>query len=83
MALGGAVAVMVGQLLGAAKFEEAKDSARKLLFFSVMSCLVLGLFDDPSRTILFQKFIKPNPKSNIWRVNSSKVAALCMPMYAF
>ena len=43
MALGGAVAVMVGQLLGAAKFEEAKDSARKLLFFSVMSCLVLGL----------------------------------------
>ena len=34
---------MVGQLLGAAKFEEAKDSARKLLFFSVMSCLVLGL----------------------------------------
>ena len=82
MALGGAVAVMVGQLLGAAKFEEAKDSARKLLFFSVMSCLVLGLL-----MILvapfFPEIYQTEPEVKHLASQFIKVAALCMPMYAF
>lgn len=82
MALGGAVAVMVGQLLGAAKFEEAKDSARKLLFFSVMSCLVLGLL-----MILvapfFPEIYQTEPEVKHLASQFIKVAALCMPMYVF
>lgn len=43
IALGGAVAVIVGQLLGAGKMDEAKSTAWRLLFFSVVSCIVMGL----------------------------------------
>lgn len=42
LAMGNAVAIIVGQLLGAGEMEEAKDTDRKLIFFSVSSCLVLG-----------------------------------------
>lgn len=43
MAMGHALAIIVGQLLGAGKMEEAKDTDRKLIFFSVSSCLVIGV----------------------------------------
>lgn len=42
ISLGNAVAIMVGQLLGAGKFEEAKDSARKLITFSVCFCAAIA-----------------------------------------
>lgn len=82
MALGGAVAVMVGQLLGANEFKKARDTATKLLFFSVVSCLVIGLL----MTLVAPYF------PEIYQTDSSvkalasqfiRVAALCMPMYAF
>ncbi len=43
LAMGDAIAIIVGQLLGAGKMEEAKDTDRKLIFFSVMSCLLLSV----------------------------------------
>lgn len=43
MAMGNAVAIIVGQLLGAGKMEEAKDTDVKLIFFSVVSCAVVGV----------------------------------------
>ncbi len=42
LSTGGAIAIIVGQLLGAGKMEEAKDTDRKLLFFTVSTCLVCG-----------------------------------------
>lgn len=42
IAMGDAVAIIVGQLLGAGKMQEAKDTDVKLIAFSVMSCLALG-----------------------------------------
>lgn len=42
IALGSAVSIIVGQLLGAGKMEEAKDTDAKLLFFSVVSCVMIG-----------------------------------------
>ena len=42
MAMGSALSIIIGQLLGAGKMEEAKDTDRKLIFFSVTSCLVIG-----------------------------------------
>ncbi len=44
LALGSSVSIIVGQLLGAGKFEEAKDSARKMMIFSALFCAVLGVF---------------------------------------
>ena len=43
IAMGNAVAIIVGQLLGAGKMEEAKDTDTKLLFFSVASCAAVGV----------------------------------------
>jgi putative MATE family efflux protein len=42
LAMGNALSIIVGQLLGAGKMEEARDTDRKLIFFSVSSCLVIG-----------------------------------------
>lgn len=42
IALGDAVAIIVGQLLGAGKLKEAKSTAYKIIFFSVCCCVVTG-----------------------------------------
>ena len=42
IALGDAVAIMVGQLLGAGKEKEAKQTAVRIMVFSVCSCVVIG-----------------------------------------
>ena len=39
MAMGAAIGILVGQLLGAGKVEEAKDTDRKLIVFSELICL--------------------------------------------
>ena len=43
MAMGNAVAIIVGQLLGAGKMDEAKDKANKLIAFSVACCSLVAL----------------------------------------
>lgn len=82
IALGSSVAVIVGQLLGADKMEEAKDTAWKMIFFSVASCVVMGAF-----MIAFAPFF---PK--IYRTTDEVkslasafiiVAAAFMPLNAF
>lgn len=42
ISMGSAVAVMVGQALGAGDMPRAKEYAWKLIFFSVCTCLVIG-----------------------------------------
>jgi putative MATE family efflux protein len=43
IALGDSVAIIVGQLLGAGKMKEARDTDNKLIAFSVMSCTVMAV----------------------------------------
>lgn len=43
IALGNAVSIMVGQLLGAGKMEEAVDTDNKLIAFSTVSCVGIAL----------------------------------------
>ncbi len=42
IALGSTVAIIVGQLLGADKKEEARESAYRMITFSVLCCFVVG-----------------------------------------
>lgn len=42
LAMGNAVAIIIGQLLGAGKMEEAKDTDTKLIFFSTVMCVGIG-----------------------------------------
>ncbi|MCM1267764.1 MAG: MATE family efflux transporter [Bacteroidales bacterium] len=43
LALGDSVAIIVGQLLGAGKMEEARDTDNKMIAFSVFSCTLVAL----------------------------------------
>lgn len=40
---GSAASIIVGQLLGAGQFQEARDTARKLIVFSVLMCTAVGI----------------------------------------
>lgn len=82
IAMGSAIAIIVGQLLGAGKMEEAVDTDRKLIFFSVASCLAAAL----AMAVIAPFFpriyhttdqVKWIAKWIIW------VMAFAMPMYAF
>lgn len=41
--LGGCISIMIGQLLGAGRIEEAKNTNRKLIFFNVSCCIGISL----------------------------------------
>lgn len=41
--LGGCISIIIGQLLGAGKLEEAKETNRKLIFFNVTCCVGVAL----------------------------------------
>lgn len=82
IALGGSVAVIVGQLLGADKMEEAKDTAGKMIFFSVASCFVMGLlmiFFAPVFPQMYQTTDQIKSLASTFII----VAAVFMPLNAF
>lgn len=41
--LGGCISIIIGQLLGAGKLQEAKDTNRKMIFFNVACCAAVAL----------------------------------------
>lgn len=82
MAMGSAISIIVGQLLGAGKMREAKDTAVKLIFFSFASCFVVGIL-----LILLSPFF-PMIYNTSDEVRSLAqqfivVAAICLPLDAF
>ena len=82
IALGSAISILVGQQLGAEKFEEAKDTAQKLIFFSTVSCILVGLV-----MIAFAPFFpliyNTTPQVQKLATNFLIVASIFMPSYSF
>lgn len=82
LALGAAISIVVGQLLGAGKQKEAVDTDRKMIFFSVACCFGIG-------TVMFliaPLFPKIYNTSDIVRQMAAqfiRISSACMPMYAF
>ena len=82
IAMGSAISIVVGQLLGAGKMEEAKDTNTKLTAFSVMSCIIIGgilAIIAPLFPMLY------NTSDNVKELATwfLRVAALCMPIAGF
>ena len=82
MAMGSAISIIVGQLLGAGKMEEAKDTDTKLIAFAVMSCFVMGgimFLLSPLFPLIY------NTTDSVRAIAKSliRVAACCMPIWAF
>lgn len=82
IALGNSVAIVVGRLLGAGKMEEAKDTDRKLIAFSVVSCILIGgivIVLAP----LFPELYNTEAEVKEYARNFIIIAALFMPQSAF
>lgn len=82
IAMGSAVSIMVGQLLGAGKMEEARDVDTKLIAFSVFSCLGIGavlMLLSP----LFPEMYNTTKQVKNLAAGFIRVGAGCMPIYAF
>lgn len=82
MSMGGAVSIMVGQLLGAGRMEEAKDTDTKLIAFSVFSCVIMG-FGLICFAPLFPRIYNTSDLAKELATSFIRVGAGCMPIYAF
>ncbi len=82
IALGSAISIIVGQLLGAGKMEEAKDTDTKLIAFSVGSCVVIG-FLLIVLAPLFPMLYNTSEQIKALAAWFLRIAAGCMPLAAF
>lgn len=82
IALGDAIAIIVGQLLGAGKMKEAHETDTKLLFFSTTLCIVFGviLF---LLAPLFPGMYNTEPEVKELATTFIRIIGLCLPLHAF
>ena len=83
IAMGSAIGIIIGQMLGAGKTEEAVDADRKLIAFSIVSCLAFAvvLFLLAPFFPLIYKEVGAN--SHAMATNFMRIAACCMPIGAY
>lgn len=82
LALGSSIAIIVGQQLGNGEMDEAVDTARKLRFFSVSVCLVIGTalaFCSP----LFPRMYKTSALVRHTASQFMIIQGLFMPLFAY
>ncbi len=81
-AMGTAIAIIVGQLLGAGELERAVDEDRKLLFFSVMMSLAVGLLLAVAAPVIPQIYNTTDTVKHI-ATQLLFVNAAVMPLHAY
>ena len=82
IALGDSVAIIVGQLLGSNKMEEAKDTDTKLIFFSTTLTLVIGAIVIIVAPLL-PRLYNTEPEVRQMATAMIRIVGLCMPLNAF
>lgn len=82
MALGMAISIVVGNLLGAGKLEEAKDTDRKMITFSVLCSVGIGLIL-VAMAPLFPKMYNTTSEARQIACYMIIVYSLIMPVHAF
>lgn len=82
IALGSSVSIVVGQLLGANKMEEARDTDNKLIAFSVAVCFVIGAIMAATAP-LFPKLYNTSEEVRTLAEQFIWITAACMPLCAF
>lgn len=82
IAMGSAVAIVVGQLLGANEMEQAKDTDRKMITFSVLCCIGIAavMF---ALAPLFPMLYNTNEEARTLATHFIMVTAVFMPQNAF
>lgn len=82
MSIGSAISIIIGQLLGAGKMEEAKDTDNKLIFTATASCVVLGVVVTLIAP-LFPQIYNTTDEVKSLATSFLRVAAIFMPIWAF
>ncbi len=82
IALGDAVAIIVGQLLGAGKLKEAKATAYRIIFFSVCCCVVLGALLAGTAN-LFPMIYNTSDEVRSMATAMIRINAVVMPLQGF
>lgn len=82
IALGDSVAIIVGQLLGARKMKEARDTDNKMIAFSVFCCTIVAAIMLCMAPV-FPKLYKIDEESKILAKYFIMATALFMPQNAF
>lgn len=82
IALGSAISIIVGQQLGAGKLEEAVDTDRKMIVFSVFCCFVIGacMF---AIAPFFPRIYNTTEEVRGLAKQFIRIASACMPLYGF
>ena len=82
MALGVAISIVVGNLLGAGKLEEAKDTDRKMITFSLLCSIGVGLILVSLSSVFPLMYNTTDEARNI-AAYMIRVSSLIMPAHAF
>lgn len=82
IAMGSAVAIIVGQELGAGEYEKARDSSTKLIVFSVFVCIFIGGLMAAFSTA-FPEIYNTTATVKRYATKFILIAAAFMPMYAY
>lgn len=82
IAMGSAISIIIGQLLGAGKMKEAVETDRKMIFFSVAVCFAIGgtMFVIAP---LFPEIYNTSKEVRSLATSFIRIASACMPMYSF
>ncbi len=82
ISMGSVVAIIIGNLLGASKNDEAVDTDRKLITLSVITCSLFGVLEWVFAP-LFPELYNTEPEIRNLAASLLKVNACCLPMHAF
>jgi len=82
IAMGSAIAIILGQMLGAGKTEEAKDEAVRLTFFSVVFCLTFSCVQ-LLISGFFPRMYNTSDEIRALAAGLIRISALCMPIYSY
>ena len=82
IAMGSAISIILGRRLGAGEMDEAKDYSVKLIFFTEIICVVTAMV-----LLLLAPFFpmiyNTTDEIKVLATSFIRVAAACMPIYAF
>ncbi|MDD3218254.1 MAG: MATE family efflux transporter [Lachnospiraceae bacterium] len=82
IAMGDAVAIIIGQLLGAGRMKEAKDTDTKIIAFSVFSSAVMAVLMFAAAS-MFPNLYNTTPEAKLLAAQFIMAQAVFMPQNAF
>lgn len=82
IAMGSAIAILLGQMLGAGKTEEAREEAVRLTFFSIVFCMLFACAELLISGI-FPRMYNTSDEIRALAAGLIRISAFCMPIYSY